>query len=321
MVVILREAGLVVDTLKTNQDFPAALQWIAKIKGVRTVVSISLFLIHLHKILKKVDQVYFLTGFFNFFFLVTYPALILIKLHRKKVILSVRGGGAREFFKKYGFLVYPILRRVDLITAPSGFLQEIFIEAFGIKPIIVPNIADLEQFSYRKRRPLKPCMLVTRSLEPIYNVQCVIQAFKLVSQQFPESKLGIIGDGSQRRMLESLVRKLGIERNVIFYGRIDHSVIQEFYDEYDILVNGSNVDNFPGVVLEAFASGLPIVSTDAGGIPFMIEHEVTGLLVSRGDYKALARQVIWLLENPGPAEKIADSAYHSCRQYRRENIK
>ncbi len=321
LVTLLSESGFQVIPVRTNADVPKSISFLSKIKGIRTLLNLILFLRNLRKALVQVEVVYFLTGFFNFFFWVTYPALILIKLHGKRVILSARGGGAREFFSKYERLVRPILKRVDVITTPSGFLKDAFVEAFNIKPVIVPNIADLEQFKFRERTQLQPRLLVTRSLEEIYNVGCVIKAFQKVHNRFPDSRLGVVGDGRERSKLEALVYQLGLSDSVTFYGCVAHEKIQDIYDQYDIFVNASNVDNLPGTILEAFASGLPVVSTNPGGIPYMVEDGVTGLLVEKEDYNALADNVIKLLEQPEFVLSLSRNAREECSKYSWEHVK
>ena len=321
LVSLLGEDGFKVIAIRTNADLPNNLHFISKVKGLRTIVSLLAFLKNLNKALPKSEVAYFLTGFFNFFFWVTYPALILIKIHRKRVILSARGGEARSFFQKYRPFVKPILRRVDTISTPSGFLRQAFLEVLGLDAVIVPNIADFNQFRFRPRKPVRPNLLVTRSLEEIYNVDCVIRAFKKVHDYFPDSSLGIVGGGSQQAALEELVRDLHLNGCVRFYGRVEHSEIQNYYDQYDIFVNASNADNLPGVILEAFASGLPVVSTRAGGIPYLVEEGVTGLLVDVGDSEALAKKVIELVKDPELASMLANNARIECQKYSWENVK
>jgi glycosyltransferase involved in cell wall biosynthesis len=321
MASLLREGGFEVVTLRTNADLPDSLNFIARIKGLRTLLRAFLFLKNLHKVIPHVEVVYFLTGFFNFFFWVTYPALLLIKLHGKRVILSARGGGARKFFHRYGILVKPILKQVDIITIPSGFLQDVFLTSLNVETVVVPNIADLGQFKFRERFPICPRLLTTRSLERIYNVACVIKAFKSVHERFPESILGIAGDGSQRAALEQMVADLGLKGWVTFYGSIEHSKMQDLYNQYDIYVNASNVDNLPGTILEAFASGLPVVSTNPGGIPYMFENGKTGLLVEKNDCNALAERVIALLKDPELALRLSRNARKECKKYSWEYVK
>ncbi len=321
MVSLLKESGMKAIAIKTNADLPNSLKFVSKVKGLRTVIGLFSFLNNLRKILPQVEIVYFLTGFFNFFFWVTYPGLILIKLHGKKVILSARGGEARRFLQKYGLLVKPILKRVDAISAPSGFLKEAFKEVLGLDAAIVPNIADFNQFRFRQRNPIRPNLLVTRSLEGIYNVDIVIRAFKKIHDYFCESSLGIVGDGSQRAALERLIAELNLTKHVTFYGKIEHTKIQDYYNQYDIFINASNVDNQPGVILEAFASGLPVVSTNAGGIPYMVKDGVTGLLAEKGDCEGLADKVIKLMLEPGLAARLAGNARKECEKYSWDSVK
>jgi glycosyltransferase involved in cell wall biosynthesis len=315
LIPILEAGGMAVLTVKTNTDFPSFCVFLKKIPGVRTAVNSLLFLLKLHGATRQADVVYFLSGFFNFFFWVTYPALVLCKLAGIPVVLSARGGDAARFFSRWKLLIAPIIRRIDLITTPSGFLQKAFIDAFAITPMIVPNIADVEQFRFRERTVLAPRLIVTRSLEEIYNVGCVIKAFALVHKRFPEATLAVVGDGSQRRMLEEMAAKLGVFTAVTFHGRVDHAQIQALYDANDISVNASNVDNLPGTILEAFACGLPVVSSRAGGIPYIVEDGVTGLLVDRNDCRALSEQVLRLLEHPQLAQKLIINGYNDCRRY------
>jgi len=321
LVSLLRESGFKVIVIKTNADLPNNLHFMSKVKGLRTILGVLAFLKNLKKILPQVEVVYFLTGFFNFFFWVTYPALILIKMHGKKVILSAHGGEAGRFFRRYGIWVKPILKRVDAISVPSGFLQNAFMEAFNIETEIVPNIVDLNQFKYIERLSIKPKLLTTRSLEKIYNVACVIKAFKKVHDHLPGSFLGIVGDGSQRVELKKLVEDLNLSDRVTFYGKVEHERIQQIYDQYDVYVNASNVDNMPLTILEAFASGLPVVSTRAGGISYMVEDEVTGLLVDLNDHEGMAEKIIQLVKGPDKALILAQNARVECQKYSWEHIK
>ena len=114
----LEEAGITVLPVRTNTEFPSALRWLHQIPFARTLVNSLLFLSRLRKSALQADVIYFLTGFFNFFFWVTYPALILMKLSGKPVVLSARGSAARDFFQYYGFLLAPMMRRLEGITTP-----------------------------------------------------------------------------------------------------------------------------------------------------------------------------------------------------------
>jgi glycosyltransferase involved in cell wall biosynthesis len=172
----------------------------------------------------------------------------------------------------------------------------------------VPNIIDLDQFPFHARIPLKPRLLCPRNLEPIYNVSCVIRAFPRVKAAWPGAVMAIAGDGSERPKLEALCKDLGVAGSVRFLGQVPHSHMPGIYRDYDILVNSSDVDNVPGVILEAFAAGLPVVSSNTGGIPYLVKPGQTGLLFPRNDDRALAEAVLGLLDDPSLVERITTAA-------------
>jgi glycosyltransferase involved in cell wall biosynthesis len=287
---------------------------------VRSLCNLGLFLHRLHWALKRSDAVVLLSGFFNFFFWVTYPALGCIRLHRKPVVLSARGGNAGLFFKRYGPLVAPILRRVDRITTPSEFLRDVFVQALALEPVVVPNIADLDQFAFVDRPVFRPRLLFTRNLEAMYDPETVLRAFDRVRRTFPEARLGVAGEGSQRGRLDRLVRELQLDGAVTFYGRVDHDRIQELYASHDIYINASRVDNLPGAILEAFACGLPVISTRAGGIPYLVRDGVSGLLVEPGDVEGLARAAIRVVRDPALGRRLAAAGRQEISRYAPDNV-
>lgn len=317
--VLLREQGCKVVEVRTNAAAGRG-SMLSRVPGVRSLVNLTRFLRELDGALRRTEVVYFLTGFFNFYFWVTFPALLLIYARRKPVVLSARGGDAARFFRRYGKLVGPVLRRADKITTPSGFLRDVFRDAFALEAQVIPNIADLEQFVYRPRSPFRPRLLVTRNLEHIYGIDTVLRAFALVRDKHVQATLDIAGGGSLRAPLEQLAVELNVADAVTFHGPVNHEQIQRLYGECDIYVNASRVDNLPGSLLEAFASGLPVVSTRAGGIPYMVEDGVTGLLVDVDDHQALAEQVVRILDNPKLGIALADAGYAESQKYARKNV-
>lgn len=317
----LKKEGYDVYSVPTNITLTGVLKPLGSIPFVRTFVRQTVFLIRLNKAIKTADTIYFLTGFFNFFFWVTYPALILMLLQKRKIVLSARGGGARAFFRKYKTWVKPVFNRLNAITVPSGFLKDAFEQELEIKTIVVPNIADLSQFAFTRRDRLEPKLIVTRSLEDIYDIPSVILAFNEVKKLFPSALLGIVGDGSRRSALESLVCELDLKNCVRFYGELSHEKIAAVYQQYDIFINASKVDNLPGSILEAFASGLPVVSTNAGGIPYMVRDGENGLLCETGDHTSLAKNAIKILNTPEYGQALAIKGYVELQRYTWPHIK
>ena len=307
--------------VRTNTIFPKRVSWVVRLPVIRTLFNTFFFLRNLNKQLRRTDIVYFLTGFIDFFFWITIPGIVLVKIHNKKLVLNARGGGAGIFFRRWKYIVLPFIRMADKITTPSDFLKDVFQQFFAIEPEVVPNIADFDQFKYKKRVEFRPNFIVTRSLEEIYNVECVIKAFKQIHSSVPASRLYILGDGNLRKSLEEKVEDWGLSGAVSFHGVVPHNKIQHYYGKNDIFLNASNVDNLPGTILEAFACGLPVISTNAGGIPYMVDNNRTGLLVEKNDHNALAEKALYILENQDEALILVENARKECEKYSEEVVR
>jgi glycosyltransferase involved in cell wall biosynthesis len=196
---------------------------------------------------------------------------------------------------------------------PSGYLLEVFRE-FGLNARVVPNMVDISQFPYRPRAPLRPHLICTRGFHPYYCVGVVVRAFAEVQKIFPDARLDLVGKGPSEVEIRDLVHELNL-KGIEFTGVASRQDIGHVYDRADIFVNGSRLDNMPVSVLEAFASGTPVVTTAPEGMRFLVEHERTGLLSEPGDAKALAQNVIRLLRDPKLAAQVASNAYEQLSRY------
>jgi glycosyltransferase involved in cell wall biosynthesis len=110
-------------------------------------------------------------------------------------------------------------------------------------------------------------------------------------------------------------------KNVEFKGLLAPEAMPRVCDEADVYLNASNVDNMPLSILEAFSSGLAVVTTNAGGIPHMVEHERTGLVVRMNDHEALAASALRLLEDTDLAARLAHAAHAECDKYRWDAVR
>lgn len=242
------------------------------------------------------------------------------RLFRRKTIVTYHGGDAGNFLSSYGFFVKPFLRLADSITVPSSYLQDVF-KKEGIDAVIIPNILDIERFTYVERKKLKPKFLIVKHLEAIYNVELGIRAFSIVKKHFPDAELRIVGSGSQENELKSLVKELGLSDSVVFLGAVDHRKIADIYKESDIFLNCSRIESFGMVILEAMASGLPVISTNVGGVSSIIKDGVNGFLVETGASDDMANRILYLLENPSVAAKISENGRKTAENYSWDNIR
>src|SRR5208283_748500 len=160
----------------------------------------------------------------------------------------------------------------------------------------------------------RPVFLHNRGLEELYNVPCTLKAFGLVQQHYPEACLTIAHDGPMRAELERTVSDWGL-RNVRFVGTVPQNEVPALYDAADIYLTSPNIDNMPGSLLECYASGLPVVATKAGGIPYIARNEETALLVDINDHEGMAHAALRLIEEGDLAQRLTNAARQQCQLY------
>lgn len=307
-----KESSLDVAFLPINPRLPGPLRKLQAVKYLRTLVTSLLYVATLIKEIPRYDVIHIFSASYLSFVIAPTPAILISKLARKKIVLNYHSGEAADHLLRWKSARRTI-RLVDEIAVPSRYLADVF-KRFGFQSRPIYNFIDTTLFRFRERSPFRPVFLSNRNLEPMYNVACVIRAFAIISRRCPEARLIIAGDGSERAALESLVSSLHLD-NVTFLGQVAPQDMPELYDSADVFLNASEIDNMPLSIIEAFASGLPVVTTDAGGIPYIVTNEVNGLLVECRDHEALASSAIRLVEEDGVASRVAGKARLDCESY------
>jgi glycosyltransferase involved in cell wall biosynthesis len=292
-----------------NPEPPRLLRFARRIKYLRTVVNELTYLPLLVREIARADVLHVFSASYSSFLLAPLPAMLIGRAMGKPVVLNYRSGEAPDNLQGSA-IARRTIKRVDKNIVPSRFLVDVF-RGFGIDATVVPNIVDLERFRFRERTPLRPRLVSTRNFEALYNVAATIRAFKIVQDRWPEASLTLVGGGGQESDLRALVAELGL-RHVSFVGRVSPEAIAGYYAANDIYIQSPNIDNMPTSVLEAFASGLPVVSTEAGGVPAILTHGVHGLLAPLADYDTLGRHVLRLLADPDYARALARTAFATC---------
>jgi glycosyltransferase involved in cell wall biosynthesis len=306
------EASLDPSFLRSDPRVPGPLRWVDRIKYARTMMTSIAYVGTLVARVPKSDVVHVFAASSWSFLLRPTPAIVVCKLFRKKIVVNYHSGEAAEHLARWRTAVWA-LRHADTIVVQSAYLQEVF-GRFNLRTTVIANHLDPELLPFRERRPLRPLFLSSRSLEPSYDVATVLRAFGLIQQRFPRARLVVVGDGSQRAELERLAEQLRLRRTT-FAGTVDPLHMARVYDAAEVLLNASTVDSMPLSLLEAFACGLPIVTTAAGGIPCVVTHGETGLLVPPRDWRGLASAAMRLLDDEGLAAKLVSRARAACPAY------
>jgi glycosyltransferase involved in cell wall biosynthesis len=301
-----------------NPAPPGPLVHLTRLKYARTIVTQVVYWPLLLRELWRADVVHAFSASYFSFLLAPLPALVVARLLGKPILINYRSGEAPDHLRRSP-IARVALARTDTNVVPSRFLRDVF-AGFGLPAEIIPNVVDLTRFAFAPRRPLRPRLLSTRNFEPLYNVGGTLRAFSTVQARYADASLTLVGAGSEEPRLRAMASELGL-RNVTFAGRIPPAEIWRSYADADIYVQTPNIDNMPSSVLEAFASGLPVVSTDAGGVPAILTDGVHGLLAPVGDHDAVARQVLRLLRDQALADRLTEAALASCAAYRWEVVR
>jgi L-malate glycosyltransferase len=286
--------------------------WAEKIRGVRTAFREPSYFLDLWRRLKDVDIAHVFSASYWSFLLAPAPAWFIAKLRSKKVLINYHSGEARDHLRRFRSAKF-VLARADQIVVPSPYLVDVFRE-FGLHASVVPNVIDLSLFPYRERNPLRPHLVCTRGFSEYYSVDVVVKAFAEVQKEYPNAILDLAGNGP----LETDVRKLAADlklSNVNFTGVASRTEIGRCYDRADIFINASWLDNMPLSVIEAFGAGTPVVTTSPEAMPYLVDHERTGLLSPVGDERALASNVVRLLREPAVAAALARNAHEETLKY------
>lgn len=311
---LLQSEGLAVDMLPTNAPYRPA--WVGRIPGLRAVFRLLPYLYRVWRLAGRVDVVHMLANSGWSWQLFAAPVVWLGRLRGTPVVVNYRGGEARAYFERSFSRVRPTLARASSIVVPSGYLQRVFGD-FGFAAKVVPNIINLERFHPPEQRRETAVfeLVVTRNLEAIYGIDTAIRAAALLREHIPGLRLSIAGTGPLADELSQLADRLGLGDCVSFVGRLEPEEVAALYRRAAVFLNPARVDNMPNSVLEALASGLPVVSSNVGGVPFIVEHETSALLVEPGDPAAMAQAVRRLHDDPALAAMLAQAGLRQVSAY------
>ena len=301
---LLRGEGATVEVVPVNAPYRPA--WIGGIPGLRAIARLVPYARSLHAAAGRADLVHVLASSGWSWHLFAAPAVWIARARGVPVVVNYRGGGAGPFLTRSAAWVRPTLRRANALVVPSEFLREVFAK-FGFEADVVPNVIDVDRFAPEAREPgvahTGPQVLIARNLEPVYDVATGLRAFRQVRETLPGARLVVAGTGPERDRLIALANELGLGESARFAGRIGNEEMPAFYLEADVVLNTSLADNMPISILEALASGVPVVTTNVGGIPFLVRQDETAQMTSPGDAGAMAAAILRLWSDRDLAQR------------------
>lgn len=313
------EPSLQVDFLPINPRLPGVLRNLQQIKYVRTIFTSIAYVWSLLRTVYKYDVLHIFAASYFSFLLAPTPAILIGRLYRRRVLLNYHSGEAEDHLTRWRRSAIPTIRLAHSVVVPSRYLVRVF-ASFGLQAQAIYNLVDTRHFRFRDRAPLQPNFLANRNFEIHYGVDRVLRAFALIQQQIPAATLTVAGDGTQRQALIALAHELNLQ-HTNFIGQVEPGAIPDVYNAADVYLNGSEIDNQPLSILEAFSCGLPVVTTDAGGIPDIVIDRTNGMLVPCGDYSQMAERALELLRNPELTKRLVQQGREECAKYSWEAVR
>jgi len=246
-----------------------------------------------------------------------YYALIISQLCRMfnlKYISILHGGNLPSRLENSKVLSKLIFKNSYINVAPSNYLDNAFKDN-GFNTIIIPNAIDLKQYTFLERKKIEPKILWVRTIKNLYNPQLAIKILYDLKKKYPRAKLcivGPIGEEVSYKECLSLIKEYKLEKAVKFTGVLSKKRWHKLSVNYDVFLNTTNYDNTPVSVIEAMALGLTVISTNVGGIPFLLKDRYDSYLYGKGEVKSAVTIIEEVIKNNNQdiafnARKKADS--------------
>lgn len=239
----------------------------------------------------------------------------------KQLVIVLHGGALPAFTRKHPQRVRKLLSRADRVLAPSAFLSE-QMAPYAKKLELIPNGIELSAYQSKKRMYIEPRLVWLRAFCQIYNPTQAVEIAAILKPDFPQLQLIMIGpdkDGSLREV-KTRALELGVDDRLELPGGVPKNDVPAWLAKGDIFINTTNVDNMPVSVIEAMACGMCVVSTNVGGLPYLLENEVDALLVPPDDANSMAAAVRRILTEPELAERLSHNARIKAEQFDWNNV-
>uniref|UniRef100_UPI003742FAB0 glycosyltransferase family 4 protein n=1 Tax=Flavicella sediminum TaxID=2585141 RepID=UPI003742FAB0 len=269
----------------------------------------------------KVDYV-LIDTFSTISFYFAFVTSQLARLFGLKYIPILHGGNLPARLDSSPKLAGLIFKNAYKNVAPSGYLKYEF-EKRGFLTQFIPNILELDSYNYITNRKLNYKILYVRAFVQLYNPTMAIRVLKNVQKKYPQTTLCMVGPHKDASYIEtvSLVKELNLNKSVEFTGTLPKEKWHKLSENFDVFINTTNFDNTPVSVMEAMALGIPIVSTNVGGVPYLIDNAKDGILVDKNDDIAMTNAIIDLFENSTKRQKITQCAREKVEAFDWQTVK
>ena len=244
----------------------------------------------------------------------------LLKLFGKKIILIVHGGGLPISMLANPKCYLRVLRTAHVLVAPSNFLIEA-LQQYGLQVELIENVLNLKDYQFHQKENIRPNLFWMRTFEDVYNPLMAIKVFASLQQQYPNAKMLMAGrDAGMLAVTKTLAAQLKVLDKITFPGYVSITKKNQIATDFDIYICTNNIDNAPVSLIEMMALGVVVVSTNAGGIPYLVTDKQNALIVNMDDENAMVEAIISLINKPIFANQLTANGLQTTKQYGEEPI-
>lgn len=282
-----------------------------KNKLFRFVDMLFITILNVRKVKYVLIDTYSTQNFWYAFFVSQFCRILSIKY-----IPILHGGNLPERVKKSPFFSNMIFNPAYFNVAPSNYLLKNFEQFNFPNLILIPNSIEIENYSFKQRKnESTPKLLWVRSIDATYNPEMALEVQHNLKAKFPEAKLTMVGPykGISEQNFNVIIKKYNSDVTVT--GKLSKADWHKLSENFNIFINTTHFDNTPVSLIEALALGLPVVSTNVGGIPYLVKNRETAILVDDSDTQAMVDAVVELIENPELAQNLAINGRKLAEQF------
>lgn len=270
---------------------------------------------------RKICKIIIVDVFSTTAFLFFCQIVFLARLFKIPYVPVMRGGDLPKLLRNKHFLIKLLLTKAHRVICPSKYLHNFYDGLIEVK--VIPNYIDIQKYGFILRKRIKPNILWVRSIHAIYNPMMALKVLQLIREKYINARLCFVGPIKDKKImnkLQSFIHSNNLIQNVEFSGHLSKKDWINLSLDYDIFINTTNIDNTPITLLESMALGLPIVSTDVGGVGNLLENEKTGFLVEKNNSQAMYSKIDLLLSDDIVFEKIVKNARQKVLEFDRRVI-
>jgi len=255
----------------------------------------------------------------NFYF--AYGTSQLCRLFKVKYLPILHGGNLPKRLENSPKLSQAIFRNAFKNIAPSEYTKQAFVSKGYNNITIIPNSISIENYTFKTREINTIKLLWVRSFSKLYNPKLAVDVLHQLQQNNIQSELCMVGPDNDGSLETTRQYAKSLNLGVTFTGKLSKEEWISLSEKYNIFINTTNFDNMPVSVIEAMALGLPVISTNVGGLPYLIDDNTDGLLVKPDNVEAFVDAILKLKNDAESYNKITKNARIKAEQMQWQTVK